>query len=408
MSSSYIKKIHIVLRNEIKRQQNTINLIPSENYASKKVRDACASVFTNKYAEGYPGARWYSGCKNVDEIEELAISLAKDVFGGEHVNVQPHSGSQANQAAFFALLSPGDTLLGMGTEAGGHLTHGMINNFSGKYYKAVQYGVDRESGLINYDEVLYLAKKHKPKLIIVGASSYPRIIDFKKFREIADEVGAYLLADIAHIAGLVAAGIHPSPLPYCDVVTSTTHKTLRGPRGGFIICRSELSKKIDKAVFPGLQGGPFINIIAAKAICFAEAKSHSFVKYQKQVVKNSKILAQEFIKHGFELATGGTDNHLCLINLTNKNITGKTASDLLESVNIIVNKNVVPYDRLSPTITSGIRPGTPAVTTRGMKEKEMKKIAELISDVLNNPHNKKIHASVKKDVSELCRKFPIC
>lgn len=401
------KEIHRILKQEIKRQRNTINLIPSENYTSSAVMETCATPLTNKYAEGYAHARWYSGCKYVDEVEDLAVSRAKILFGGDHINVQPHSGSQANQSVFYALLEAGDVVLGMGVSFGGHLTHGMIHNFSGKYYKAIPYSVNKETGLIDYDEIRYLAKKHHPRLIITGASAYPRIIDFKKFKEIADEVGAYLLADIAHIAGLVATGCHPNPVPYCDVITSTTHKTLRGPRGGFIICKNNLSKKIDKAVFPGVQGGPFMHIIAAKAVCFKEASTPSFIKYQKQVIKNANALAETLIKEGFNLLTGGTDNHLILIDLRNKNISGQDTSLLLEEVGVIVNKNVIPYDTQPPTVTSGIRPGTPAITTRGMKEKEAKQIARIISQVINFPLDKKMHRKIKEEVAILCKKFPI-
>lgn len=399
-------EVYTILKNEIKRQRNTLNLIPSENYTSSAVMETCATPLTNKYAEGYPHARWYSGCEHIDEIEELAVSRAKILFGGEHVNVQPHSGSQANQAVFYALLEAGDVVLGMGVSFGGHLTHGMLHNFSGKYYKAIPYSVHKETGLIDYDEIRYLAKKHHPRLIIAGASAYPRIIDFKKFKEIADEVDAYLLADIAHIAGLVAAGCHPSPVPYCDVVTSTTHKTLRGPRGGFIICKNNLSKKIDKAVFPGVQGGPFMHIIAAKAVCFKEATTPSFIKYQKQVVKNAQVLAKTLIKEGFNLLTGGTDNHLMLMDLRPKNISGQDASLLLEEVGVIVNKNIIPYDTQPPTVTSGIRPGTPAITTRGMKELEAKQIARIISRVINFPPDKKTHRKIKEEVATLCKIFP--
>lgn len=400
-------EVYTILKNEIKRQRNTINLIPSENYTSSAIMESSATPLTNKYAEGYPHARWYSGCKHIDEIEELAVSRAKILFGGEHINVQPHSGSQANQAVFYALLEPGDVILGMGVSFGGHLTHGMIHNFSGRYYKAIPYSVNFETGLIDYDEIRYLAKKHRPRLIITGASAYPRIIDFKKFKEIADEVGAYLLADIAHIAGLVAAGCHPNPVPYCDVITSTTHKTLRGPRGGFIICKKDLSKKIDKAVFPGVQGGPFMHIIAAKAVCFKEANTSSFIKYQKQVIKNSQVMAETLIKEGFNLLTGGTDNHLMLMDLRPKNISGQDASLLLEEVGVIVNKNVIPYDTQPPTVTSGIRPGTPAITTRGMKELEAKQIARIISRVINFPPDKKTHRKIKEEVATLCKIFPI-
>lgn len=401
------KEVNKIIRGELKRQQENIILIPSENYVSINVLKAQGSIMTNKYAEGYPNNRWYNGCKFMDEIEELAIVRCKKLFGGEHVNVQPHSGSQANQAVYYALLEKGDRILGMPVEQGGHLTHGMIHNFSGRFYQAFFYGVDRETGLIDYDEVLKIAKKVKPKLIITGASAYPRIIDFKKFKEIADRVGALLLADIAHIAGLISAGLHPSPVPYCDAVTSTTHKTLRGPRGAFIICKNKFAKNIDKAVFPGLQGGPFMQVILAKAVCFKEASGKEFKNYQKQIVKNAKTLAETLEKNGLKLATGGTDNHLMLVDLSSKNLTGKFSADILEEANLIVNKNVIPYDKMPPTLTSGIRPGTPAVTSRGMKEREMKIIGGWVGKILNNPEDSKLRKKIREEVLSLCQKFPI-
>jgi glycine hydroxymethyltransferase len=401
------REVNRIIKKELKRQKEYIILIPSENYVSVNILKAQGSIMTNKYAEGYPGARWYNGCKFMDEIENLAIERCKKIFGGEHVNVQPHSGSQANQAVYYAILEKGDRILGMSVEQGGHLTHGMKHNFSGRFYKAFFYNVDRKTGLIDYDEVLKIAKKVKPKLIITGASAYPRIIDFKKFKEIAEEVGAFLLADIAHIAGLVAAGIHPNPVPYCDFVTSTTHKTLRGPRGAFIICKKKFAKSIDKAVFPGLQGGPFMHTILAKAVCFKEASTKEFKNYQIQIVKNAKKLANTLKENGLKILTGGTDNHLMLVDLTDKNLTGKLAADILEEANIVVNKNVIPYDKMPPTLTSGIRPGTPSVTSRGMKEKEMEIIGNWITEILNSPDNSKLRKKIKKDVISLSQKFPI-
>lgn len=401
------KEMAKVLRGELKRQQDNLVLIPSENYVSQAVLEAQGCIMTNKYAEGYPGKRLYNGCRYVDEAENLAIERAKKLFGGDYVNVQPHSGTQANEIAYYALLEPGDAILGMPIDQGGHLTHGLRYNFSGRYYRAHFYGVDKEDELIDYDEVLKIAKRCRPKLIITGASAYPRIIDFKKFKEIADKVGAYLLADIAHIAGLVVAGLHPNPVPYCDLVTSTTHKTLRGPRGAFIIGKKRHANLIDRAVCPGLQGGPFMHVIAAKAVAFKEAMTPDFKKYQKQIVQNAKILAEALQEEGFRLVSGGTDNHLMLLDLRNKGITGREAANILEESGIIVNKNVIPYDERSATITSGIRPGTPAVTTRGMKVKEMRIIARLISKVLNNPDNKSVRKSVRREVKELCQRFPI-
>jgi glycine hydroxymethyltransferase len=391
---------------ETEREKNKIVLIASENYTSKAVLEAQGSVFTNKYAEGYPGKRYYAGCEYADEVEELAIERAKELFGAEHVNVQPHSGTQANMAVYFSVLQPGDTVLGMSLSHGGHLSHGAPVNFSGFFYNAVTYGVTKE-GYIDYDQVRDLAKKHKPKLILTGASAYSRIIDFKAFAEIAREVGAYLLADIAHIAGLIAAGIHPSPIPYADFVTTTTHKTLRGPRGGMIMCRKEFARAIDRMIFPGIQGGPLVHIIAAKAVALKEALSEHFKKYQQQIVENAKKLCSELIKRGFEIISGGTDTHLMLVDLRNRGITGKEAEEALDRTGITVNKNSIPFDDRPPTITSGIRLGTPCVTTRGMGEKEMVEIAELIDTVLSNSKSEKHLKQVSSKVKELCERFPI-
>ncbi len=390
---------------EISRQRNNIELIASENFASEAVIEAMGTQLTNKYAEGYPGRRYYGGCEHVDVIEEIAIKRAKEIFGAEHVNVQPHSGAQANMAVFMALLEYGDTVLGMSLSHGGHLSHGMKKNFSGKYFNVVSYGVRETDCRIDMDEVRKLAHEHKPKLIIAGASAYPRTIDFKAFREIADEVGAYLMVDMAHIAGLVAAGVHPSPIPYAHVVTTTTHKTLRGPRGGMILCIEELAKKIDSAVFPGVQGGPLMHIIASKAVSFKEILSPEFKEYQKQIVKNAKAMADTFMENGFKLVSNGTDNHLMLIDLSDKGISGKDAQFMLDEVGITVNKNGIPFDKEKPTITSGIRIGTPAVTARGMKEADMKEIAELIVLTLTDFDNKK--ETVIRRVSELVKKYPL-
>ena len=393
------------IKDEIVRQSNKIELIASENFVSEAVMEAMGTPLTNKYAEGYPGKRYYGGCEHVDVIENIAIERAKALFGAEHANVQPHSGAQANLAAFFAVLEPGDTILGMDLSHGGHLSHGMAKNISGKYFKVVSYGVRKEDCFIDYDEVLKIAKEARPKLIIAGASAYPRIIDFKKFREIADEVGAYLMVDMAHIAGLVAAGLHPNPVPYAHIVTTTTHKTLRGPRGGMILCKADMAKKIDSAVFPGTQGGPLMHVIAAKAICFKEALSEDFKNYQKQIVKNAKVLAESLMSKSFKLVSNGTDNHLMLVDLTNKDITGKDAQNMLDEVGITVNKNGIPFDTKSPFITSGIRIGTPAVTTRGMKENDMEMIAELINLTLTD--NAISKEKVIKTVKDICEKYPL-
>ena len=398
------KEIFDAIQKEISRQENNIELIASENFTSKSVMEAMGSQLTNKYAEGYPGKRYYGGCENVDIVENIARDRMKKLFNAEHVNVQPHSGSQANMAVYMSVLKPGDTVMGMNLTDGGHLTHGSSVNFSGKLYNFVSYGVSKDTERIDYDEVLRLAKENKPKMIVAGASAYPRIIDFKKFRDICDEVGAYFMVDMAHIAGLVATGAHPSPVPYADFVTTTTHKTLRGPRGGAIICKEKYAKALDKAIFPGMQGGPLMHIIAAKAVCFKEASSNEYKKYIDQVVKNAKVFCSELENYGFRPVSGGTDNHLILLDLTNKNITGKEAQNLLDSVGITVNKNTIPFEKLSPFVTSGIRLGTPAVTTRGFKENEMKEVARLINKTLTEKNNlEKIHNEVK----ELCSGFPI-
>ena len=384
---NYLKEndseIYNAIMKETQRQNNNIELIASENFVSKSVLEAVGSILTNKYAEGYPNERYYGGCVNIDEIENLAIERAKKLFGAEHANVQPHSGSQANMAVYMAMLNPGDTVLGMDLANGGHLTHGSKVNFSGKLYNFISYGVD-DNGYIDYEDVRQKALDHKPKLILAGASAYPRKIDFNKFREIADEIGAYFMVDMAHIAGLVATGEHESPVPYADFVTSTTHKTLRGPRSGLILCREEYGKKIDKTIFPGIQGGPLEHVIAGKAVCFKEAMSDEFKAYAKQVVLNAKCLANELTKRGYNLVSGGTDNHLMLVDLRNKGLTGKEAEEILDSVNITVNKNAVPNDTESPKITSGIRIGTAACTTKGLKEHDMVDLAEAIDLALSN------------------------
>lgn len=389
---------------EIKRQNNGIELIASENFVSSEVMEAMGSQLTNKYAEGYPRRRYYGGCEYVDMVEDLARDRLKKLFGAEHANVQPHSGSNANLGVYFAILKPGDKVLGMDLSQGGHLTHGSPVNISGSYYDFISYGVDKQEERIDYDEVMKIAKKEKPKLIIAGASAYPRIIDFSKFKEIADEVGAYLMVDMAHIAGLVAADLHPNPVPYADFVTTTTHKTLRGPRGGAILCKEKYANIIDKAIFPGIQGGPLMHVIAAKAVSFAEALTDEFVQYQKQIVKNAKALAEALIAKGFRLVSGGTDNHLILIDLRNKNISGKDAEATLDEIGITVNKNTIPNDPESPFITSGIRIGTPAVTTRGMKEREMEEIAEIMNLALEGQHSKE---KLRNKVKNLCSKYPL-
>ena len=390
---------------ELERQQHNIELIASENIVSRAVLLAAGGILTNKYAEGYPGKRYYGGCQCVDVVENIARERAKKLFGAEHANVQPHCGASANLAAFFALLQPGDTVMGMNLQQGGHLSHGSPVNISGKYFHIVSYGVTSETELIDYDEMRRIALECKPKMIIAGASAYSRIIDFKRCREIADEVGAYLMVDMAHIAGLVAAGLHPSPVPYADVVTTTTHKTLRGPRGGMILCRAELANDIDKAIFPGTQGGPLMHIIAAKAVALGEALTPEFKEYQTQIVKNSAVLASALADKGIKLVSGGTDNHLMTLKLLGLNVTGKELEHRLDEVHITANKNTIPNDPQSPFITSGLRIGTPAVTTRGFKEPEMLKIADWIGDIINDFEGNK--AAVSDGVRELCEKFPI-
>jgi len=395
------------LKRELKRQEETLVLIPSENYASPAVLQAQGCIMTNKYAEGYPRRRYYNGCQFVDEVEELACTRAKELFHADHVNVQPHSGSQANMAGYLALLKPGDTVLAMEISHGGHLTHGREINFSGQFYRFCFYGVDPETEVVDLDQVRDLARKHCPKMIVVGASSYPRSIDFAPWRQIADEVGAYLLADVAHVAGLVVAGLHPDPIPYADIVTTTTHKTLRGPRGAIIMCKGEHKDAVDKAVFPGTQGGPLMHIIAAKAVAFKEAMTEEFRQYQAQVVSNTRTLAQVLAEEGFRIISGGTDNHLFLVDLRDTPLTGKDAANILEEAGITVNKNVIPFDPRPPWITSGIRLGAPAITTRGMKEEQMQWIAKRISLVLKNPSDEELRAKVRDEVKELCRAFPI-
>ncbi len=392
---------------ETKRENNNLELIASENFVSESVLEAQGSCLTNKYAEGYPKARWYNGCHYVDIIETLAIERAKEIFGAEHVNVQPHSGTQANMTIYFAMLKPGDTVLSMSLACGGHLSHGHPHNFSGKFYNIVPYGVNKKTETLDYDEIASLAKVHKPKMILAGASAYPRAMDFKKFRMIAASVGAFLFVDIAHIAGLVAAGLHQNPVPYAEFVTSTTHKTMRGPRGAFIMCKKEFAKSIDSEVFPGIQGGPLMHVIAAKAVCFKEALQPEFREYQKQILKNSTKLSMELSRRGYRIVAGGTDTHLFLVDLSDKNITGKDAASVLDKTSITVNKNLIPYDGRSPFITSGVRIGTPAVTTRGMKENEMTEIARLIDKALSDPLNEKNLEEVRHDVAVLVKKFPL-
>ncbi|KTD55922.1 serine hydroxymethyltransferase [Legionella sainthelensi] len=395
--------------NEQQRQEEHIELIASENYVSPRVLQAQGSVLTNKYAEGYPGKRYYGGCEYVDVAEQLAIARAKKLFGADYVNVQPHSGSQANAAVMMALIAPGDVVLGMALPHGGHLTHGSKVNFSGKLYESVAYGVDAQTGLIDYDAVEHLALEHKPKLIIAGFSAYSRVVDWQRFRTIADKVGAYLMADMAHVAGLIAVGLYPSPIPYADVVTTTTHKTLRGPRGGMILCRAneEIEKKLNSSVFPGSQGGPLMHVIAAKAVSFAEALLPEFKAYQQQILLNAKTMASVLMNRGYKIVSGGTDNHLLLVDLIDKNITGKDADIALDKANITVNKNTVPNDPRSPFVTSGLRLGTPAVTTRGFKEKEINLLSNWIADILDDINNEATIAKVKEQVLLLCREFPV-
>jgi len=392
---------------ELKRQQANIELIASENFVSEAVMEAQGSVLTNKYAEGYPGRRYYGGCEHVDVVENLARERAKQLFGAEHANVQPHSGAQANMAVYFTILQPGDTVLGMNLSHGGHLTHGSPVNFSGIQYNFVEYGVDEQSHLINYDDVLEKARTHKPKLIVAGASAYPRVIDFKRFREIADEVGAYLMVDMAHIAGLVAAGLHPNPVPYAHFVTTTTHKTLRGPRGGMILCTEEFAKKIDKSVFPGIQGGPLMHVIAAKAVAFGEALEDSFKSYIQNVVDNAKVLAEGLLAEGLQIVSGGTDNHLLLVDLRSLNLTGKVAEKVLDEVGITVNKNTIPFDPESPFVTSGIRIGTAAVTSRGFDQEAMKEVASIIAYTLKNHENEDALNEARKRVAALTDQYPL-
>ena len=393
---------------ELNRQRNKLELIASENIVSKAVMEAQGSVLTNKYAEGYPGKRYYGGCEFVDVVEQLAIDRAKKLFGAEYVNVQPHSGAQANMAVFFALMKPGDTFMGMNLNDGGHLTHGSPVNMSGTYFKIVPYGVSRETEMIDYDELEKIATECKPKLIVAGASAYARTLDFEKFSAIAKKVGAYLMVDMAHIAGLVAAGLHPSPMDFADVVTTTTHKTLRGPRGGMILCKNaDFGKQFNKAIFPGIQGGPLMHVIAAKAVALGEALQPEFKIYAEQIIKNAKVLADKLTADGFRIVSGGTDNHLMLVDLTSKNITGKEAQNVLDEVNITANKNTIPFEPLSPFVTSGLRLGSPALTTRGFKEDDMAEVADIIALVLNNPTNEDKKSEARKRVAALCEKYPL-
>ena len=401
-------EVKAAIDKELHRQQTKLELIASENIVSKEVMEAQGSVLTNKYAEGYPGKRYYGGCEYVDVVESLAIERAKKLFGAEYANVQPHSGAQANMAVFFSLLTPGDVVMGMNLTDGGHLTHGSPVNMSGKYFKIIPYGVDKETERIDYDALEKTAMESHPKMIIAGASAYSRIIDFPRLGEIAKKAGAYLMVDIAHIAGLVAAGLHPSPVPYADVVTTTTHKTLRGPRGGMILCRdAEFGKQFNKAVFPGVQGGPLMHVIAAKAVALGEALKPEFKEYQQQIIKNAAVLADELTKDGFRIVTGGTDNHLMLVDLTSKGITGKEAQNVLDEVNITVNSNTIPFEPRSPFVTSGIRLGSPALTTRGFKEEDMRETADIISLVLSDPENEEKKEEARRRVAALCDKYPI-
>ena len=401
-------EIQEAINKELSRQRDKLEMIASENIVSKAVMQAQGSVLTNKYAEGYPGKRYYGGCEYVDVVEQLAIDRAKKLFGAEYANIQPHSGAQANTAVYFALLQPGDTILGMNLTDGGHLTHGSPVNISGKYFKIIPYGVDKETERIDYDELERLAKEHQPKLIVGGASAYSRVIDFERMAQIAKSVGAYLMIDMAHIAGLVAAGLHPSPVPYADVVTTTTHKTLRGPRGGLILCRdAEFGKQFNKAIFPGIQGGPLMHVVAAKAVAFKEALSDEFKVYQQQVLDNAKALADELVKKGFRIVSGGTDNHLMLVDLRSKNITGKEAQFLLDEIGITANRNTIPFEPLRPFVTSGIRLGTPALTTRGLKEEDIREVADIIADVIENREDSAVIEAAKAKVQAICKKFPL-
>jgi glycine hydroxymethyltransferase len=407
--AGFDEELFQALEEERNRQEDHIELIASENYASPRVLEAQGTVLTNKYAEGYPGKRYYGGCEFVDKVEQLAIDRAKELFGADYANVQPHSGSQANMAVFMAMIQPGDTILGLSLADGGHLTHGAKPNFSGKIYNAVQYGLNPATGYIDYEQVEALALEHKPKMIVAGFSAYSRIMDWARFRRIADKVDAYLFVDMAHVAGLIAAGLYPNPIPYADVVTSTTHKSLRGPRGGLILCKSnpELEKKLDSNIFPGIQGGPLMHVIAAKAVAFKEALQPEFCTYQQQVVKNAQTMAGVFMKRGFDVVSGGTDNHLMLVSLIPKDITGKAADAALGKAHITVNKNAVPNDPQSPFVTSGIRVGTPAPTTRGFKEDQMSEIANLMCDVMENMGDERVISAVREKVGFLCSRFPV-
>jgi glycine hydroxymethyltransferase len=408
---SYLKatdpEIHDIIRRETERQAHRLELIASENFVSEAVLEATGSVLTNKYAEGYPGKRYYGGCEFVDMAESLAIERAKKIFGADHVNVQPHSGSQANMAVYLSVMSPGDTMLGMNLSHGGHLTHGSPVNFSGKLFNVVAYGVREDTETIDYDQVRDLARKNRPKLIVVGASAYPRTIDFRAFRQIADEAGCMVMADIAHIAGMVAVGLHPSPVPHCEFVTTTTHKTLRGPRSGLILCRADMAKKLNSAIFPGIQGGPLMHVIAAKAVALKEAMAPEFREYQGQILRNAAAMAKTLVSRGHRLVSGGTDNHLMLVNLKDTPLTGKEGEEALERVGITVNKNTVPFETRSPFVTSGIRIGTPALTTRGMKEREMERIGNWIADVLASPSDAAVQKRVEAEVRSLCGSFPL-
>ncbi len=407
MLEEFDPEISEAVKGELDREAYSLEMIASENFVSKTVMEALGSVLTNKYAEGYPGKRYYGGCEHVDIAENLAIERAKKLFNAEHANVQAHSGSQANMAVYHTLLQPGDTILGMNLSHGGHLTHGCPVNFSGYTYQVVPYGVNQDTELIDYEQVLGLAKEHKPKLIIVGGSAYPRIIDALRFREIADEVGAYIMTDIAHPAGLVAAGLYPSPIPYSEFVTTTTHKTLRGPRGGMILCKEKYAKDVNKKIFPGIQGGPLMHVIAAKAVAFKEALENNFISYQKQVISNAKCLSSSLASAGFKIVSGGTDTHLILVDLSNKNITGKAAEEALDLAGITVNKNTVPFETRSPFVTSGIRIGTPALTTRGMKNREMDMIADMIIQTLEHIDEPSFHKKTRENIREFCEQFPL-
>ena len=408
---SYLKEtdpeIHDIIRRETERQAYKLELIASENFVSEAVLEATGSVLTNKYAEGYPGKRYYGGCEFVDMAESLAIERAKKIFGADHVNVQPHSGSQANMAVYLSVMNPGDTMLGMNLSHGGHLTHGSPVNFSGKLFNVVPYGVREDTETIDYDQVRDLALKHRPKLIVVGASAYPRTIDFRAFRQIADEAGCMVMADIAHVAGMVAVGLHPTPVPHCEFVTTTTHKTLRGPRAGMIMCREDMAKKLNSAIFPGVQGGPLMHVIAAKAVALKEAMEPTFREYQAQILRNAAAMAKTLLSRGHRLVSGGTDNHLFLVNLKDTPLTGKEGEEALERVGITVNKNTVPFETRSPFVTSGIRIGTPALTTRGMKEREMERIGNWIADVLASPSDASEQKRVESEVRSLCGSFPL-